>query len=133
MPRAPKSFRDTYPNASFQVVTPDNYQPFVGIVQERASTTTSGCRLFRWGWFRSDCGKSVILAFRIVYIILAKLPYEDSPIIIRSTSFLAFSKMALPSACKSFACWRRIAVLSTIDFCCSMGKQGIWIFIKSVG
>lgn len=32
MPRAPKSFRDTYPNASFQVVTPDNYPPFVGIV-----------------------------------------------------------------------------------------------------
>ncbi len=30
-PRAPKAFRDTYPDASFQVITPDNYQPFVGI------------------------------------------------------------------------------------------------------
>lgn len=31
MPRVPKAFRDTYPNAAFQVITPDNYQPFVGV------------------------------------------------------------------------------------------------------
>ena len=31
MPRVPKAFQDTYPNASFQVITPDNYQSFVGI------------------------------------------------------------------------------------------------------
>lgn len=29
--RAPKSFSDTYPAASFQVITPDNYPAFVGI------------------------------------------------------------------------------------------------------
>ena len=30
-PRAPKAFCDAYPNASFHVVTPDNYHSFVGI------------------------------------------------------------------------------------------------------
>lgn len=30
-PRAPKAFSDTYSNASFQVITPDNYQAFIGI------------------------------------------------------------------------------------------------------
>lgn len=133
MPRAPKSFRDTYPNASFQVIPPIITSLLSVLFRREPLQQRADVFYFVWGWFRSNCGKSVISAFRIVYIILAKLPYEDSPIIIRSTSFLTFSKMALPSACKSFACWRRIAVLSTIDFCCSMGKQGIWIFIKSVG
>lgn len=31
MPRAPKAFSDTYPDALFHVVTPDNYSSFVGI------------------------------------------------------------------------------------------------------
>ena len=31
MPRAPKPFSDTYPNASFEVITPNNYSSFVGI------------------------------------------------------------------------------------------------------
>ncbi|MBQ0119345.1 MAG: DUF4143 domain-containing protein [Bacteroidales bacterium] len=30
-PNAPKAFRDTYPNASFEVITPDNYSSFVGV------------------------------------------------------------------------------------------------------
>lgn len=32
MPRVPKAFAETYTNASFQVITPDNYQSFVGII-----------------------------------------------------------------------------------------------------
>lgn len=31
MPSAPKSFRDTYPQAPFEVITPDNYFSFVGL------------------------------------------------------------------------------------------------------
>lgn len=31
LPRAPKAFCDAYPNATFQVITPDDYAPFVGI------------------------------------------------------------------------------------------------------
>ena len=31
MPHAPKPFSDTYPNASFEVITPNNYSSFVGI------------------------------------------------------------------------------------------------------
>lgn len=31
LPRAPKAFTDTYPEAKFQVITPDNYTSFVGI------------------------------------------------------------------------------------------------------
>lgn len=31
MPRAPKAFCDTYPNATFQVITTENYHSFVGI------------------------------------------------------------------------------------------------------
>jgi len=30
-PKAPKSFSDTYPQATFEVITPDNYASFVGI------------------------------------------------------------------------------------------------------
>ena len=31
LPRAPKAFTDTYPEAVFQVITPDNYTSFVGV------------------------------------------------------------------------------------------------------
>ena len=31
LPRAPKAFTDTYPEAVFQVITPDNYTLFVGV------------------------------------------------------------------------------------------------------
>lgn len=31
LPRAPKAFTDTYPEAAFQVITPDNYTLFVGV------------------------------------------------------------------------------------------------------
>ncbi|MGM9687907.1 MAG: ATP-binding protein [Alloprevotella sp.] len=31
LPRAPKAFTDNYPAAQFQVITPDNYLPFVGV------------------------------------------------------------------------------------------------------
>mgnify|MGYP003289094659 CR=1 FL=1 len=30
-PNAPKAFKDTYPDASFEVITPDNYSSFVGV------------------------------------------------------------------------------------------------------
>lgn len=31
LPSAPKAFANTYPQATFQVITPDNYSPFVGV------------------------------------------------------------------------------------------------------
>ncbi len=40
MSRAPKAFWNTYPNALFQIITLDNYLPFVGIFC-RDNTTIS--------------------------------------------------------------------------------------------